>query len=453
MELPPSGWYPDPYGTPRLLRWWDGSSWTHHTHPDVSAPSDGTGNGQAAGGEPATAVQATTVQPATVQSNTARPTTVQQSGVPATTVQPAVSRLGMQATSGQATTVQPGADWLRPAKPPTGPPTQPQPALPADARPASSGSGGGANGADGTQVLFLGDDAWRTPDGPTATANPYGYQQAQQRRRRLWLIAGLSAGTAVAVAVIAVIATSLGGSPSTTAADKAPTPKPSSASPTPSAAPSPSPSASASSSASGAPFFDSQSGLTYTQLPPPWQGPACPSTLDTGGFTWTAGEYDVAGPVNNGANTWYGEACSGPLPLQYGYNGVADLQNVTNSLAQNFGNEFYSALAHSPIAIQANQPVTISGHPGWEITYQVSYTNAPAQQATWTSEDAAVVLMDTGTGNEPAVFFTSVPDTLGVTNVTTLVNSLQVTAPVATASPTAPVSDTPSDEGSGGPNP
>ncbi|PWI41713.1 phospholipid scramblase-related protein [Streptomyces sp. ICBB 8177] len=28
----PAGWYADPHGTPNLLRWWDGSQWTEHTH-------------------------------------------------------------------------------------------------------------------------------------------------------------------------------------------------------------------------------------------------------------------------------------------------------------------------------------------------------------------------------------------------------------------------------------
>ncbi len=28
----PAGWYADPHGTPNLLRWWDGSRWTEHTH-------------------------------------------------------------------------------------------------------------------------------------------------------------------------------------------------------------------------------------------------------------------------------------------------------------------------------------------------------------------------------------------------------------------------------------
>ncbi|WP_330241613.1 phospholipid scramblase-related protein [Streptomyces sp. NBC_00525] len=28
-----AGWYPDPHGAPQLLRYWDGSRWTDHTHP------------------------------------------------------------------------------------------------------------------------------------------------------------------------------------------------------------------------------------------------------------------------------------------------------------------------------------------------------------------------------------------------------------------------------------
>ncbi|MCU1508242.1 MAG: hypothetical protein QOI02_398 [Actinomycetota bacterium] len=28
-ELAPSGWYPDPAGTP-MLRWWNGRTWTDH---------------------------------------------------------------------------------------------------------------------------------------------------------------------------------------------------------------------------------------------------------------------------------------------------------------------------------------------------------------------------------------------------------------------------------------
>src|ERR1700751_1403994 len=103
LDLPPSGWYPDPYGTPSLLRWWDGSVWTQHTHPDVTAAGSG--------GEPT----ATVLQSA-----------VQGTGMQATTVQPAAQTSGLQATTVQPSAGQPSADWLRRTKPPTGQPTAPQ---------------------------------------------------------------------------------------------------------------------------------------------------------------------------------------------------------------------------------------------------------------------------------------------------------------------------------------
>ncbi|MGH3211769.1 MAG: DUF2510 domain-containing protein, partial [Trebonia sp.] len=229
MELPPSGWYPDPYGTPSLLRWWDGSGWTQHTHPDVTAGASGAGG---SGGDPAaTALQATAVQAAP-----AHVTAVQATAVQATAVQGSA----VQATTVQAAT-GPSTEWLSRTSPPTGRPTAPQPALPeypgaavglaptAYQSPVTTVQTGGmqpgyqragsappmagqAGGGDGTQVLFLGGDAWQVPGGP-GQGNPYGYMEAQRRRRRRVII-GLSAGTAVAIGAIVIIATSLSSSPS-----------------------------------------------------------------------------------------------------------------------------------------------------------------------------------------------------------------------------------------------
>jgi hypothetical protein len=283
--------------------------------------------------------------------------------------------------------------------------------------------------------------------------NPYGYLEMQRRRRRRVII-GLTAGTVVGVAAIAIIATTLSSSPSTPVADQsatapAPSPTTSSASPTPT--PSASPTTSASPTATGSLLTDGQAGLSYTQLASPWQGASCPSSLNNGAFPWTAGEYAAAGQVDGGSTTWYGEACSGLLPTQYGYSGVANLQSTTENLAQTFGNAYYGALDHS-INVKEDQPVQVSGHAGWELTYDVSYTNAGGQGATWSDEQAAVVVVDTGT-SQPAVFFTSVPQNLNENNVTTLVSSLQLTS--ASSSTAGQASTAAATDGSqnGGTNP
>ena len=470
MDLPPSGWYPDPYGASDLLRWWDGSTWTHHTHPGVGGSDAGSGG---AAGTGSAGTGETTVQPTAVQAEVAQ-AEVAQTAVAQTTVGQAVG--GGWATRDRVIGDWAGTDWpsgdlLANTKPPKGPRTEPQPALPDTAvqptthqpavqptayqrpvqptvyQPAvapvgSVGSVGATTvqppngwgtpaqpgGGDGTQVLFLGNDAWQVPGGPGGPGGPnrYGYQQAQQRRR-LWLIGGLVAGTAVAIAIIVVVATSLGGSHGASTADQAATTPPAAPTPT-AAAPTPTPTPTASASASATPpasvLSDGQSGLSYAQLATPWT-PVCPSNLNSA-FPWTAGESAIAGQISGGQSPWYGEACSGPLPAQYNYSGVGDLENTATNVAQTLENAYYIPLSHT-IAPMLSQPVSVSGHAGWEIEYLVSYTNAAAQGATWTTEEGAVVVADTGTGNTPVVFFTSVPDTLGPTNVGTLVSSLQLT--------------------------
>ncbi len=218
MDLPPSGWYPDPYGTPGLLRWWDGSTLTHHTHPDVTP-----GSGMAAsGGEAGPGRQATAVQAAVAS------TTV-QAAVASTTVQAAVASTTVQGA------VRPSTEWLRTTKPPTGRPTAPQPALPATPyhmamqpttvqpgypQPALGAMGGAAGGdGAGTQVMFGGggeQQPWQLPGmgmpggpGGAGQGNPYGYLQAQ-RRRRLLVFGGVTAGVVAAIAAIAIVIAQLG---------------------------------------------------------------------------------------------------------------------------------------------------------------------------------------------------------------------------------------------------
>jgi hypothetical protein len=219
MELPPSGWYPDPYGVPGLLRWWDGSTWTQHTHQ-----ADGTDAAQnaAAGTVKPSAqlgAQATTVQP-TVQPGP-RPTAVQPAvppGPPPTTVQPAVQPTVYQpaVTSVQPTTVQPAVTSVQPTT------VQPGYMPPLGAQGPNGPNGPNGADANGTQVLFLGDDAWSTPGGGGPQGDRYGYYRAQ-RRRRIWLMSGLAGGTALALALIGLVVSNLGSAPKAPPATHPPT--------------------------------------------------------------------------------------------------------------------------------------------------------------------------------------------------------------------------------------
>jgi hypothetical protein len=476
MDLPVSGWYPDPYGTPNLLRWWDGSGWTQHTHPDVAAAGNG------AGGTPSAttvlgAVDATALQGAAVAD--ALQATTFQAPVGSTTVQPA---------AGQPSTGQPSTEWLRQTKPPTGPRTSPQPAIPgapgiglggAYQQTAALGSTGGyqptmvqpgypqpgmgwgpgGGAAAGPQGVGYGQNAWQQPGAtggyPGGPGNPYGYQQAQQQRRRRRNIL-IGVGVAVVVVVIVIAANSVGGASGNTPAASGSTTPTSSAAAAPSAAAKTAAPASASASAAatatasasasptattdGSLVTDSQSMLSYSQLPAPWQvTAACP--LNSQVFPWTDGEDAPAGTVNtqSGPVNWTGEACSGVLPQSYGYTSTADLQNAAESVAETLQSSYYNALSPTGVSTENDAPLQVSGHAAWEVTFDVQYGNAQSMGSSITDEQAAVVVVDAGSGVSPAVFFASIPNTptLNEGNITTLVQSLQLNASAAAGAPTA----------------
>jgi len=182
---------------------------------------------------------------------------------------------------------------------------------------------------------------------------------------------------------------------------------------------SPSPSASAQ-------VRDASSGLSYQLLSSPWQR-GCPGVLDTPMFSWTAGEHAVAGRVSVGGTTidWHGNACSGQLGQQFAYSGPADLEPVTIGLADAVEPAYYSGLRHHR-TIESSSAMQVSWHPAWVVTFLMTYPDAAAEGLAWTSEAGAVVVVDRGAGQAPAVFYASVPSNLGTSDVAALVSSLRL---------------------------
>jgi hypothetical protein len=171
---------------------------------------------------------------------------------------------------------------------------------------------------------------------------------------------------------------------------------------------------------------DASSGLIYQRLAAPWRH-GCPGILNTFMFKWTAGENAVAGQADIGGSriNWHGIACSGRLSQQFVYNGPADLQPVAVGVADAVEAAFYSGLQDSP-TLEGSSPILVSGHQAWAVTFLISYPDAASEGLAWTSEAGAVVIVDRGPGQAPAVFYASVPSDLGSGAVGTLVASLQL---------------------------
>jgi hypothetical protein len=68
----------------------------------------------------------------------------------------------------------------------------------------------------------------------------------------------------------------------------------------------------------------------------------------------------------------------------------------------------------------------VSGHQAWVVTFLMTYPDAASEGLAWTSEAGAVVVVDRGAGQAPAVFYASVPSNLGTSDVSTLVSSLRL---------------------------
>jgi hypothetical protein len=171
---------------------------------------------------------------------------------------------------------------------------------------------------------------------------------------------------------------------------------------------------------------DTSSGLSYELLSSPWRR-GCPATLNTPMFGWSAGENAVAGPVSIGGSVidWHGNACSGQLQQQFQYAGPADLEATAMGLADALDPAYYTGLQHSR-TIEDSSAMQVSGHQAWVVKFLMTYPAAASEGLRWNSELGAVVLVDRGAGQDPAVFYVSVPANLGVSSVSVLIGSLRL---------------------------
>jgi hypothetical protein len=385
MEMPPPGWYEDPVAAGGPLRWWDGTQWTEHT-----AATGSTAQAAIERAPGTTEREARAIEPA-------------NDGDPSLT------------------------DWFQ---------SIPFPVAGRDHPAAVSTTRVLDRGGPGT----LADFGWPHSTPVSEDDTPLlerGEAAGRLRRNRTRLMWGLALGAAVAVLITGVLVAVFGSSTAPHAASAAAAGHPSAVRTLTPKASAPPPSAPSTVPTTGTPVTDPASGLSYATLSTPWQ-PSCPAAMSNAAFSWTAGESAVAGTVPPaGGDPWYASACSGLLGQQYPYTGVADLPQTAMNLVGAFDSAYYSALPHLR-ATQQNNPLQVSGHPAWMVEFQMTYPTAAGQGLAWQTQLGAVVVVDRGAGQPPAVMYVTVPDNLGAANVGVILASMQLNVPAAPAGPAAP---------------
>ncbi|MFG1751645.1 DUF2510 domain-containing protein [Streptosporangium sandarakinum] len=383
----PAGWYPDPYGSPRL-RWWDGNQWTDATHP-VETP--------------------------------AGPASPPQTGPPPGQTGPFPGQAGPAGPHDQ-----PGASPLQPpgqAGPPGGPPAP-------EAQHGRPGPEGGPDqhGQYGQPDQY-GQPPWGGPPNVTAQLPAGAYGPPRRSIPWPWIL-GVGAVVLVAVIVAAVFLIPRGGE----LADDRPSPLPTTAEPTSPSTPAPSDPATPESPPSDGPelpqpedgrITDSTSGLSYDFPGEPWKVP--PGTR-TDGTSFLGGSRVEAISQKNfdgEGHDWVGNLFTGELPDRFGYDGVPGMRATLASLLLGVEPVFYSP-PHTKKIVE-NKAIKVSGRDAWLLVFDMDFSQeAKANGWKFKKERGAMVLVDRGAGRRPALMYMSVPDNLGLAVIDRVVGSLKL---------------------------
>jgi hypothetical protein len=168
---------------------------------------------------------------------------------------------------------------------------------------------------------------------------------------------------------------------------------------------------------------DTQAGLSYARLGPPWTTATSPWT---GPGMFTGGQTAVVQPPINGASFNATSLSGVPRPVErQGYRSAADLAMVAARVRARIERELFT-VEHTDTPLSSG-PYRVPGGQGWLERFQLNFPQAQARGWKVKTDTMAVLLVDHGdkTGGGPSLLMLSVPDVFSQGDLTQVLTSVR----------------------------
>lgn len=266
--------------------------------------------------------------------------------------------------------------------------------------------------------------------GPQAAGPGYG-PPPKQSNPLPWVFGGLAALVVVALIVVAGIffvnrSKEVALSPPSETSQEPPTNEPPTNEP-PSNEPPPGQGTGELPQPVGDRIVDPKTGISY-QVPAGWTVPAPasvnpPNPLPTQ-QVWTAGVQAVSQEKFDGEGDWIGNVYTGLLNELFPYAGASGLGETAKAVFVDFSTKYYS-LEHKSKVVE-DKAMKIGDRDAWVLRFELDFSKVSEEKGyKWKKENGAIVLMDRGSGERPAILYCSVPDNLGTDVVAKVLGSLK----------------------------
>ncbi|MBF8190653.1 hypothetical protein ITP53_34070, partial [Nonomuraea sp. K274] len=170
---------------------------------------------------------------------------------------------------------------------------------------------------------------------------------------------------------------------------------------------------------------DPRTGITFT-VPEGWTVPAYDEIngQNPAQQLWSSAVQATSHEDYQRQLDWVGNVFTGLLNDRYPYSGADGMGDTAKAVFTDFSRQYYEPAHESKIV--EDKSMKIGDHDAWLLQFELDFTKVSEENDyKWKKESGAIVLMDRGSGETPAIVYVSVPDNLGTDVVGQVLGSLK----------------------------